>query len=83
VTEKYLKKNSDTCNECGFLKIDYFVAGGRGFDRCDDLRRDDEGRNSDGQPLQAKKQKGSERRAIIKVVSEVLIQFSSGLRWFG
>jgi hypothetical protein len=32
--------------------------------------------------LQAKKQKRSDRRAIIKVVFEVFIQFGSDLRWF-
>ncbi len=75
-----MKKDGNTCNECGFLKIDYFVTGRRGFERRNDLRCDNERRNSDGQPLQAKKQKGSEGRTIVKGVFEMFVQLSSDLR---
>jgi hypothetical protein len=77
MAEQDLKKNGDPCKKRGFLKIDYFKPRGRGLEGRNDFRYDDQRGDSDGQPLEAKKQKLSNRRDIVQGVFKMLIQFGS------
>lgn len=73
--EEDLKENGDACKECGLLEVEHFRSRGRGFKGGNNLRYDDERRDSDGQPLQAKSKKLPERREIIEAIFEMFIQF--------
>lgn len=81
MAQEDLKKNSDTCKECRFLKINDLVPRSRGFKGRNDLCRNNERRDSEGQPLQAKKQKRPDGKPIIEIVFEMFVQSGPGLRW--